>query len=451
MSKIPLGKKKRNKAPQATKQRTSNYAAETRLIYGQPFTPVWDYSHHVVPPLSSSATFRLDSTKRGAKGFVEFAHTAEDFQVHSKAPIYIYDRLGEPNKEILEENLAIAEQGECAATFTTGMAAISALCGVLLGSGSEIVAHHVLYGCTYSLFTNWFPRYKIKVTWVDFNDAKALERAISPHTKLLYFETPVNPTMEIIDIQKIVAVARKHNAQRSKVHRMYTAVDNTFATPFCQRPLEFGVDFVVESLTKGICGFGTDMGGVIIGPRWSYDPIVLYRKDFGGVLPAKSAWPILVYGLPSLAVRFRQQIETTKKVAEFLENDKHIQLVRYPGLESFEQQTLAKKQMRNYSDEFSPGTVLYFVPKGKTPEERHRKAEKMVNFIATKSYTITLAVSLGNIRTLIEHPASMTHSSISTEEQLRRGIDPGGIRLSIGLEKPEDIIHDLKKALGKIL
>ncbi|MBM4162001.1 MAG: cystathionine gamma-lyase, partial [Ignavibacteria bacterium] len=170
---------KNKKLHKAKRSDHTPYAAETQLIWGKSFTPKWDYSHHVVPPLSSSSTFRLSSTKRGAKGFVEFAHHAGDFRVQSKAPIYIYDRLGEPNKDLLEENLAIAEQGECAVTFATGMAAVSAVCGVLLGSGSEVVAHRMLYGCTYSLFKNWLPRYRVKVTWVDFNDPKALNNAIS--------------------------------------------------------------------------------------------------------------------------------------------------------------------------------------------------------------------------------------------------------------------------------
>jgi cystathionine beta-lyase/cystathionine gamma-synthase len=424
-----------------------HYSAQTKLIWGKSFTPKWDYSHHVVPPLSSSSTFRLSSTRRGAQGFIEFAHHAGNFLVKSKAPIYVYDRLGEPNKDLLEENLAMAEQAECAVTFSTGMAAISALCGILLGSGSEIVAHKMLYGCTYSLFKNWLPRYHVNVRWVDFNDPKALSESISPRTRLLYFETPVNPTMDLIDIERVVAVARQHNIRRKKQHRLYTAVDNTFASPFCQRPIEFGIDFVVESLTKGLCGFGTDMGGAVVGPAWSYDRLLLYRKDFGGVLAAKSAWPILIYGLPSLPVRFRQQIDSAQEVAEFLEQDRRIQTVRYPGLDSFEQRALAHAQMHDYDGRFAPGTILYFIPKGRSLQERHRHASRIVNSIATKSYSMTLAVSLGNIRTLIEHPASMTHSSISSSEQLKRGIDPGGIRLSIGLEKAEDIIYDLRRAL----
>lgn len=438
---------KKNRLARKKKTSSQTYSAETKLIWGKSFTPKWDYSHHVVPPLSSSSTFRMTSTKRGAQGFVEFAHHVDDFLVQSKAPIYIYDRLGEPNKDMLEESLATAEQGDCAVTFATGMGAVSALCGILLGSDSEVVAHKMLYGCTFSLFKNWLPRYRIKVSWVDFNDPKALEKAITPHTKLVYFETPVNPTMELIDINKVAEITKKHNTHRSRSNRLYTAVDNTFATPFCQRPIQLGVDFVVQSLTKGLCGFGTDMGGVVVGPSWSYDQLLMYRKDFGGVLSAKSAWPILVYGVPSLAVRMQRQIETAQVVAEYLERDKRIESVSYPGLDSFSQRTLARNQMKDFDGNFAPGTLLYFIPKGKSPTERHRQADRLVNYIAKNSYTMTLAVSLGNIRTLIEHPASMTHSSIPPDEQLKRGIDPGGVRLSIGLERAEDIIHDLREAL----
>lgn len=423
------------------------YAQETKLIWGEAYTPKWDYSHHVIPPISSSSTFRLDSSQRGARGFVEFAHHAEDFRVHTKEPIYIYDRLGEPNKDLLEENLAMAEGSECAVTFASGMGAVSALCGILLGSGSEIVAHRTLYGCTYSLFKNWMPRYRVKVTWVDFTDLKALADAISPQTRLLYFETPVNPTLELIDLGAVAEIARSHNRHRKPENMIHTAVDNTFATPFCQRPIEAGIDFVVESLTKGLCGFGTDVGGVVAGPRWSYDRLLMYRKDFGGILSPKAAWPILVYGLPSLAVRFRQQMQNAQVVAEALERDDRVHSVRFPGLDIFPQRSLAHVQMRDYDGRFAPGTMVYFTVVGSTAAERHAHAKAVVDFIAEHSYSMTLAVSLGSIRTLIEHPGSMTHSSIPPERQAEGGMDPGGIRLSVGLENPDDIIHDLREAL----
>ncbi len=424
------------------------YSVEAHLIYGQSQDPRWDYSHHLLPPISSSATYRLDSAQRGAQGFTEFAHSNDEVHVTSKAPIYIYDRLGEPNKDMLEENLAYAEGGDIAVTFASGMGAISAVLGVLTGTGSEILAHKTLYGCTYSLLTNWYPRLKIKTAFADFTNPEEIRRSITPQTRVVYMESPVNPTLLLIDLAAVVQVVREVNQKRSPEDKVYTIVDSTFATPFCQRPLKIGIDFVVHSLTKAIGGFGTDIGGVVIGPQWSKDMLMLYRKDFGAVLSAKSAWPVLVQGLPSLAVRMRQMQDTAMEVAEFLESCPEIESARYPGLPSFSQYELAQRQMRDYDDNFAPGPMIYFVMKGEDPHDSLKRAERFINHIAKNAYCITLAVSLGNIRTLIEHPGSMTHSAIPPDEQLAKGLDPGGIRLAIGLEKPGDIIADLKCSLA---
>jgi len=422
-------------------------AMETLLIHGKAFTTKWDYSHHVVPPISASATFRLDNVKRGAQGFVEFAHSDE---ASTKAPIYIYDRLGEPNKGLLEESLAFAERGETAVTFATGMAAISAALGILTKSGDEIVAHDALYGCTFSLMRNWYPRYNIAVRFIPMTNLRLLRKTITPRTRVLYFESPVNPNLDLIDIAAVAEIVKKENARRRSHQRIFIVIDNTFATPFCQRPLEIGADFVVHSLTKNIGGFGTDMGGAVIGPEWSRDRLLLYRKDFGGVLAAKSAWPILVYGLPTLAMRVKHQEHSAHEIAAFLSLDERIDTVRYPGLESHPHYDLARHQMIDYEGNFAPGSLIYFIVKGRTPNERRTRGERLINWIAKNAYTITLAVSLGNIRTLIEHPSSMTHSAIPTGEQERAGIDPGGIRLSIGMECVDDIISDLKKGLMAI-
>ena len=432
------------------KKTSKSYSLQSRLIYGKSVSKSWDYNHHVIPPISSSCTFRLDTAKRGAQGFAEFAHQSADAKIKSRARIHIYDRLGEPNKELLEENLAAAECGDMAVTFSTGMAAVSAVLGSLTGMGDEIIAHKILYGCTYSLLTNWYPRYKISTQFADLKDLKTLYKHINERTRVVYFETPVNPTLELIDIGAIVEIVKQANKKRSSTRKIYVVIDNTFASPFCQRPLEYGADFAVNSLTKGICGFGTDMGGVIVGPEWSYDRIMLYRKDFGGALAAKSAWPILVYGLPSLPTRMKQQMVTAMKIATFLENDRRVKVVSYPGLSSFPQLELAHQQMRDFDGNFAPGSILYFVLKATTPKKRHDKGEQFINHLAKNAYTITLAVSLGHIRTLVEHPSSMTHSAIPLDEQVKSGMDPGGIRLSIGLETPSDLIHDISKALESI-
>jgi methionine-gamma-lyase len=423
------------------------HSLEAQLIYGRMDDPLWDYSHHLLPPISASATYRLDSAQRGAQGFTEFAHRTDEVNVKSKAPIYIYDRLGEPNKDMLEENLACAEGGDCAVTFASGMAAISGVLGMLTGSGSEIVAHKVLYGCTYSLLTNWYPRLKIKVKFVDFSNPAEVEAAVTRNTRVLYMESPVNPTMRLVDLQAIARIAETANAKRAAEDRLYTVVDSTFASPFCQRPISLGIDFVVHSLTKAIGGFGTDIGGVVIGPRWSYDRLMLYRKDFGGILSAKSAWPVLVVGLPSLALRMRQMQVTAQRVAEFLEQRPEVDRVLFPGLPSFPQAELARRQMVDFDGSFAPGSMIYFVMKAGSAQEALKRAECFINHVAQEAYCVTLAVSLGNIRTLIEHPGSMTHSAIPAEEQVAKGLDPGGVRLAVGLEKPEDIIKDLAQSL----
>ena len=425
------------------------YSTESHLIYGETDDPRWDYSHHLLPPISSSATFRLDSAERGAQGFTEFAHSTDDGTVHSKAPIYIYDRLGEPNKDMLEENLAYAERGDIAVSFASGMAAISGVLGILTGTGSEILAHKTLYGCTYSLLTNWYPRYKVKVRFVDFTLPSEVRRHIGAHTRVLYMESPVNPTLRLTDLRAIAEMTAEINRTRSKDERIYTVVDSTFATPFCQRPITLGIDFVVHSLTKAIGGFGTDIGGVVIGPRWSRDMLTLYRKDFGGVLSSKSAWPVLVQGLPTLAVRMRQMQSTAMTIAKFLQGRPEIRCVQYPGLPTFEQADLARRQMVDYDGNFAPGAMIYFVMKGNDARESLCRAERFINHIAKNAYCVTLAVSLGNIRTLIEHPGSMTHSAIPPDEQVAKGLEPGGIRLAIGLEKPDDIIRDLSTSLDQ--
>lgn len=441
-----MSKIKKTKNPKSIEgNNIRNYTMESQLIYGKPKNPKWDYDHQLVPPVSSSTTFRLDSAQRGAEGFKAFANLQA--LKENKLPIYIYDRLGEPNKEILEEHLAYAENGESCVTFASGMAAISAILCVLAKAGDEIVSHRTLYGCTFSLMKNWLPRFNIKVKFVDLLKTKELKKTITDNTKVIYFETPVNPTLEIIDIAEIRKIIDEINKSRKESNKISIVVDNTFATPFCQRPLLLGADFVVHSLTKNIGGFGTEIGGAVITPLKYKPQILLFRKDFGGVLNNKSAWSLLVYGIPTLSLRLSRQQETALEIANFLENHPKVQIVHYPGLVKFPQYDLAKKQMIDYHGNFAPGSMIYFVIKGKTPKERQSNGAKFINYIAKNAYTITLAVSLGNIRTLIEHPGSMTHSAIPPEVQLKDGMDPGGIRLSIGLENVCDILNDLKKAL----
>ncbi|MEW6702886.1 MAG: PLP-dependent transferase, partial [Bacteroidota bacterium] len=380
-----------------TKQRDpvddTKYSMDTHLIYGKSVSDKWDYSHHVTAPISSSTTFRLDSVERGAQGFIQFANT-EHFG--DKAPIFIYDRLGEPNKDMLEENLAYVEKGETAISFASGMGAISAVLGILTNSGDEIITHTTLYGCTISLFNNWYPKYNIKTMPIDLTEPKNIFNALTEKTKVIYFETPANPNIEIVDIKAVAEVVREINTTRSEQLQIKVVIDNTFATPFCQRPIELGADFVVHSLTKGIGGFGTDMGGVVIGKKKYRDLILLYRKDFGAVLNTKSAWAILTYGLPTLALRQRHQIKSASRIAEFLNSHPKIEFVNYPGLQNFKNYEVAKKQMIDFNGNFAPGSLLYFVLKGNSPSESKENGRKFMDYVADNAYTMTLAVSLGH-------------------------------------------------------
>ena len=423
------------------KQHRDDYRARTHLIHGSFVTGKWDYAHHVNPPMTASASFRLSSLRRGLEGFAHFAEEAGE-----NHPIYIYDRLDEPTRGMLEENLAYAEGGEVAVCYASGMAAISAVLSVLAERDTEILAHETIYGCTYSLMTNWLPRFGVNTTFTNLVEPANVARHVKPSTRVVYFETPVNPTMDLIDIAAIRREVDKINAGRPEVQRLKVVVDNTFATPYCQRPIEHGADFSVNSLTKDIGGFGTHVGGVVVGPRSYYYRLMLFRKDFGGVLSPQTAWGILVYGLPTLATRVVNQQKSAFRVAEFLKGHPQIEGLRYPGLDSFPQKELAHRQMVSSDGAFAPGSMIYFSVKANG--DPLRTAERFADYLAEKSYCITLAVSLGNIKTLVEHPYSMTHSAMSHEERMRRGVRPTGIRLSLGLEDYHDIITDLKQALA---
>ncbi len=434
------------KKPREPRQPREKYKVRTRLIHGSYPTGRWDYDHHVVPPQSSSATFRLTTANRGARAFQQFgSSTAQEM------PIYVYDRLDEPTRGMLEENLAAAEGGEMAVTYATGMAAITGIFGALLKQGDHVVAHRALYGSTYTVLATWLPRWGITASFVDMTDPAAIVAAARPETRCIYFETPVNPTMELIDMAAVARAAGEINSGRNEEHRAVTVVDNTFATPFCQRPLEFGIDLVVHSLTKDICGFGTDMGGAVIGANRFYHPLMGYRKDFGGVLSPRNAWPILVYGLPSLSSRLVAKQKGAMKVAEFLLKHPKVGRVAYPGLPSFPQSELARRQMTSYDGKFAPGGLLYFELKSAgSVDDRVAASDRFVDFIAEHAYTITLAVSLGQVKTLIENPFSMTHAGIPASEKASGGVSPDGIRLSLGLEDWQDIIADLEAALAVV-
>lgn len=423
------------------KKSVKNLSPRTQAIHGEFLSKSWEFSHHLIPPMTASTTFRLESLERGAQGFSTFGATNQ-----KDKPIWIYDRLEEPTTKMLEDQLALLEKGECAVTFGSGMGAIASTLMSLLSQGQQVVAHKTLYGCTYSLLTNWLPRLGISSVLMDVNDFKALEKQLaSPETRVVYFESVSNPILEIADLERITALVKAANKKRAKDQQIYTVVDNTFATPWALRPTEWGVDFVIQSLTKNISGFGTEMGGAVIAPKTHEGILRVARKDFGAIIHPYSAWHILVYGISTQAIRFEQQQASAWKIAEFLEKHPKVESVTYPGLKSHAQYKLAKKYLKTPEGKFAPGTMISFVLKGDM-----KKCQKFVDDIAANSYSITLAVSLGLTKTLIEVPGFMTHSAIPDDKRGHSGIDSRAIRLSIGLENTGDIIADIQDALKKI-
>ena len=424
------------------------YSTLTRLIYGKSVTSEWDYSHHVVPPMTASSTFRLDSARRGAEGFGAIGFPPSDTTLNS--PIYVYDRMGEPNNDMLQTALAIAEEMDIAVTFATGMAAVHAASCFALRPGDEIISHGMVYGCTYSLYTTWLKNMGVKVHFCDLSDPGSFLPLVNDHTRVLYLESPANPTLQLLDVEAIVNNLKRVNADRAKDNQILSVMDNTFATPLCQRPARFGVDVIVHSLTKGISGFGVDMGGAVITRKEFQDNLILFRKDFGGNLSPQTAWHIMVYGISTLGVRIPKQQQNAIEVAKFLEEHPLVEGVRYPGLPSFPQYELAQRMLMDYDGKFAPGFMVYFTLKADTAEAAKERGERMMDWLAQNAYCVTLAVSLGQLRTLIEHPGSMTHLAYPAEEQIKLGIDPGGIRLAVGIENSKDIIHDLKAALESL-
>lgn len=415
------------------------YRKTTWIVHGPAHTVKWDYSHHAVPPLTSSTTYRLESVRRGARGFAEYGRPPQD---SGEPPVYIYDRLDEPTRALLEGELAQLEGADCCLTFGSGMAAISSALGSVLKTDDEVVAHPLLYGCTHSLFTNWYPKLGIRVVRADFTDPKAVAKALTPKTRVLYYESPVNPTLELVDIAAIAALCASVNRARKPARKLLSIIDNTFATPFCQRPLEHGADIVVHSLTKNIGGFGTEVGGALMCSRERFPDAILFRKDFGGILSSKSAWSILVYGLPTLPLRIKRQQYSALRVARFLEAHPLVEEVSYPGLPGFPRRALARKQMRDFDGDFAPGNMIYFRVKKDLVDP-----VRFVDDVAARAYSITLAVSLGHVKTLIEVPSGMTHSAYACGGAMSK-VD--GIRLSIGLESPADIIKDLDASLKRV-
>jgi methionine-gamma-lyase len=369
-------------------------------------------------PIYQTSTFVFDSAEQGGSRFA------------LEEPGYIYSRLGNPTNSVVEEKLAILEGTEACMSAASGMGAISAALWTALKAGDHIVADETLYGCTFALLNHGLTRFGIEVTFVDTSDLDALEKAMRPETKVVYLETPANPTLKITDLEAVCKIA--HKAENCIV-----MVDNTFCTPYTQRPIEFGADVVLHSATKYLNGHGDVIAGFVCGKQEFIDNVRLFGiKDMTGAVLSPFDAYLIARGMKTLSLRVEKHSSNAMKVAEFLETHPAVDKVYYPGLKSFPQYELAQKQMS------LPGGMIAFELKGGMEEGK---------VVMNNVKVCTLAVSLGDAETLIQHPASMTHSPYTCEERAAAGISEGLVRLAVGLEDAEDIIADIKQALDLIV
>ena len=360
----------------------------------------------LVDPIVQNTTFLLDDV-----GDIEGILSGEGF---------IYTRVGNPTQAALEERIALLEGGEAALAFASGMAAIASTLMTLLEKGDHIISDEEIYGCSHDLFTG-LSRMGIDTSFIDLSNLSELEDEIRDDTKLIFFETPANPTMKLIDIGSICKIAKEHGIP--------VMVDNTFATPCIQRPLEHGADIVIHSATKYLCGHGDAMGGVIVGDAGLVNRVrSTALKDFGGCISPFNAWLIL-RGLKTLSIRMRAHDKNAKEVAGFLEGERWVESVLYPGLPSHPQYEIARRQMS-----CGGGMLAFYMKEGVD-----------VGRFLSRLKLCSLAVSLGTAETLVEQPYSMTHHDYPDKERL--GINERLIRVSVGLEDVEDIIADLKEAV----
>jgi methionine-gamma-lyase len=368
-------------------------------------------------PIFQTSTFVFDSAEQGGRRFA------------LEEGGYIYSRLGNPTNTQLEDKVALLEGSEACVSTASGMGAITSALWSALKAGDHVVASKTLYGCTYAMFNHGISRYGIEVSFVDASNLEEVKAAMKANTKVVYLETPANPDLKLIDIEAVSEVA--HSVEGCMVF-----VDNTFCTPYLQRPLELGADVVVHSATKYLNGHGDVVAGFVAGKLDFITQVRLFGiKDMtGSVLSPFDAY-LIIRGMKTLQVRMDRHCASAMVVAEFLESNENVTQVNYPGLKSFPQFELAQKQMDK------PGGMIAFEVKGGL-----EAGKKLLNSLEL----CTLAVSLGDCETLIQHPASMTHSPYTPEERAEAGISEGLIRISVGLEDPEDIIADLKQGLDRL-
>jgi methionine-gamma-lyase len=366
-------------------------------------------------PIYQSSTFEFETADEGARCF------------NGESSGYIYTRLANPTIHVLERMVADLEKGFGAIATSSGMGAVSTVYMALLSKGDHIVSSDAVYGPSRGLMEDHFSRFGVESTYVDTSDINNIKKAIKKNTKILYIETPSNPTISITDL--------KACSELSKEHGLLMVVDNTFSSPYLQRPIEFGADVVFHSVTKFINGHADVVGGIIIAKTEE-----LYKKlrsmmiAMGCNMDPHQAY-LVIRGLKTLSIRVERAQQNAEKIAHYLENHSKIEWIKYPGLKSHPQHELAKKQMDGF------GAMISFGVKGGL------NAGKV---LMDNVQVAILAVSLGGVETLIEHPASMTHSKVSAEEKKKAGISDELVRYAVGIEDAEDLIADLEQALAKV-
>ena len=370
----------------------------------------------LVPPIYMTSTFTFENAEQGAALFA------------GEEKGHFYSRISNPTLSLLEECIADLEGAEASMATASGMGAITSTLWTLLAQGDEIIVDKTLYGCTFSFFSHGLTKFGVTIKHVDMRDPENVRAAITDKTKVIYFETPANPNMRIVEIVAVAKIAKEHN--------IITVVDNTYATPYLCRPISLGVDLVVHSATKYLGGHGDLVAGLVVGSEELITRIRLEGvKDMTGAVMAPLTAFQIMRGLKTLEIRMDRHCSTAEIIAEKLENHSAIDVVHYPGLKSFPQYGIAKRQMTK------PGGMIAFELKG--------GFENGMRFM-NELKLIRRAVSLGDVDTLIQHPASMTHSAYSPEERVIHGISDGLVRLSVGLETPDDIIADLMGALDRL-
>lgn len=367
-----------------------------------------------ITPIYQTSTFQFDSVQHGAKCF------------SGESDGYIYTRIANPTIADLENSMADLENGYGGIATGSGMGAINTVYMTYLSSGSHVVCSDAVYGPSRIVLETIYKKFGVEVSFVDCSDVKNIANALRLNTKLIFIETPANPTMSLTDIQAV--------ANLGLSHRIKVCVDNTFCSPYLQKPLDFGIDIVIHSMTKFINGHADVVAGMIITKtKDDYKKIRPVMVNMGCNMDPHQAY-LTRRGLKTLSVRIEKAQSNCIKIAEFLNSHSKVSWVKFPGLKSFPQYELAKKQMKG------PGAMISFGLKG-----GYKAGEIMLNNVELA----LLAVSLGGIETLIQHPASMTHSKMAKKEREQAGITDDLVRLSVGIEDVDDIIYDLEKALSK--